>query len=442
MISPLLIGGACVGGMLVLIALGVPVAFAISLVAIAGLWYVGGERLLMATLEGLPYEFASQYGFVVIPMFILMGALAEQAKITQDFYTFFYRLVGRVRGGLLMVTILSSAGFAAISGSTMVNAVVFTRIALPQMIRFGYDRALSAGCIAAAGTFAALIPPSIMMVIYALLTNESIGALLIAGILPGILTAVAYLVGVWIITRLRPHLAPMPDVRFTVREKLESFAAVGPFILLAFIVIGGIYSGVMFPSSAGAMGAAGAFVLLVGRAIVTRTGIGWRGVGGAIRSTAGTTAVLFLVIIAGLLLSRAFVYSGFVDEIVFAIEDSGLSPYGVLFIIVVMYLILGCFMDTVSMTVVTVPFIHPIIVSLGFDPIWFGVILVKLIEISVLTPPVGLNLFAVMSAAEGQVTSAQVFRGVLPFFLIECVMLAILIAFPAISLFLPSLMLG
>jgi len=177
--------------MLVLIAATVPVAFAIALVGSVGLWFVGGTSLMMTTLDSLPFNLASQYAFVVIPMFILMGGFAEISGATSDLYQFFYRLFGRVRGGLLMVTNLSSAGFAAISGSTMVNAVVFTRLALPQMIGFGYDRAIAAGCIAAAGTFAALIPPSIMMVIYALLTGESIGALLVAGIVPGLLTAAA-----------------------------------------------------------------------------------------------------------------------------------------------------------------------------------------------------------------------------------------------------------
>ena len=440
--DPLLVGGLSIAAMLAMIALGVPVGLGIALVAIVGLYHIGGMPLMMTTLEGLPYEFASQYGFVVIPMFILMGALAENARITEDFYTFFYRLLGRLRGGLLMVTILSSAGFAAISGSTMVNAVVFTRIALPQMIRFGYDRAISAGCIAAAGTFAALIPPSIMMVIYALLTGESIGALLIAGILPGLLTALAYLVGVAIMVRINPDIAPVPEIRFTAREKLSSFLSIGPFVVLAVIVIGGIYSGVMFPSSAGAVGAAGAFVLLVVRRLLAGGDFGWPAIGRAFRESAATTAVLFLVIIAGLLLSRVFVYSGFVSEIVSAIEESGLTRWGVLVVIVLMYLVLGCFMDTVSMTVVTVPFVYPIIVSLGFDPIWFGVILIKLIEMSVLTPPVGLNLFAVLSAAEGQITSAQVFRGVLPFFLIECVVLVVLILVPEISLFLPEMMSG
>lgn len=438
--EPLYIGLIAIAAMLILIGLSVPVGFSIAVVAAAGLWFIGGMPLMLTTLEGLPYQFASQYGFVVIPMFILMGAFAEISGITKDFYTFFYRLLGRLRGGLLVVTILSSAGFAAISGSTMVNAVVFTRIALPQMIRFGYNPAIAAGCIAAAGTFAALIPPSIMMVVYALLTGESIGTLLIAGIIPGLLTAGAYIVSILVMVRVKPSIAPIPDVSFTAREKLESFASIWPFALLAVIVIGGIYTGAMFPSSAGAVGAVGAFLIMLVRGLMRRDLPTALAMTDAMRRTAMTTATLFLVIIAGLMLSRLFVYSGFVDDIVYSIEGLGISPFSVLLVIMLMYLVLGCFMDTISMTVVTVPFVYPIITSLGFDPIWFGVILVKLIEIGVLTPPIGLNLFAVISSADGQITSSQMFRGVLPFLLVEGCVLSVLLAFPQIVLWLPAMM--
>jgi len=434
--TPLALGFSGIFAMLFLIAVRIPVSFAISLVGLAGLYAVGGEVLLVSTLESLPYNFANQYGFVVIPMFILMGGFAEVSGITSDLYTFFHRMLGRVRGGLLMVTTLSSAGFAAISGSTMVNAVVFTRLALPQMIKFGYDRGIAAGCIAAAGTFAALIPPSIMMVIYALISGESIGALLIAGIVPGVLTAMAYLLAIAVFVRVKPAWAPAPTEVFTLKEKAESFQKIWPFALLATIIIGGIYSGLMFPSSAGAVGAAGAFAIAL-----MRRRLQWHEIRGVLDATATTTAVLFLIIIAGLMLSRFFVYSGFVGEIVDAIKDLGLSPYLVFAIVIMMYLVLGCFMDTVSMTVVTVPFIHPIIVSLGFDPIWFGVILIKIIEIGVLTPPVGLNLFAVVSSAEGEITSSQMFRGIVPFLMVEALVLGVLIGFPEISLWLPEMML-
>ncbi len=438
--EPLHVGLLAIGAMLALIALSIPVAFSIAIVAVIGLWYLGGMPLMLGTIEGLPYQFASQYGFVVIPMFILMGAFAEISGITKDFYTFFYRVLGRMRGGLLMVTTLSSAGFAAISGSTMVNAVVFTRIALPQMISFGYNRAIAAGCIAAAGTLAALIPPSIMMVVYALLTGQSIGTLLIAGIVPGIMTAVAYLIAIWVMVTIRPSIAPVPEERFSLREKLQAFYSIWAFALLAVIVIGGIYSGAMFPSSAGAVGAVGAFIIMLMRGWLRKDTPSVGEIAAAVQSAAATTAILFLVIIAGLMLSRLFVFSGFIDEIVWWIEDLGVSPITVMLVIMLMYIILGCFMDTISMVVVTVPFVFPIVTGLGFDPIWFGVIVIKLIEIGVLTPPIGLNLFAVLSASGGQVKPVDLFKGVAPFIAVEFVLLALLLVFPGVVMWLPDLM--
>ncbi len=431
--SPLALGLCAIVTMLALILIRIPVAFVIALVGLIGLYTIGGEVLVVSTLEGLPYTFSSQYSFVVIPMFILMGSFAEISGITRELYTFFYHLLGRVRGGLLMVTTLSSAGFAAISGSTMVNAVVFTRLALPQMIRFGYDRGISAGCIAAAGTFAALIPPSIMMVIYALITGESIGKLLIAGIIPGLFTAAAYLVAIAVFVRIKPNWAPIPSESFSIREKLESFRKIWPFGLLSALIIGGIYSGMMFPSSAGAVGAAGAFIILV-----MRRRAKWGEVSNALTSAATTTAVLFLIIVSGLILSRFFVYSGFIDEIVSAIDSFSINPYLVFAAIIVMYVILGCFMDTLSMVVVTVPFVHPIVMSLGFDPIWFGIIMIKIIEIGVLTPPVGLNLFAVIGSAKGEINTSQMFRGIMPFLLVELLVLLLLIIFPGIITWLPG----
>lgn len=435
--DPLSLGAAAIALMLVLVAAGIPVAFSMGLVALGGLWLVGGDRMMFGTLRTLPYSVSSEYAFVVIPMFVLMGALASASGATADLYAAFYRLFCRVRGSLYMVTTLSSAGFAAISGSTIVNAAVFTRIALPQMLRFGYDGSLAAGCIAAAGTFAALIPPSIMMVIYALLTGESIGRLFMAGVLPGLLTAFMYVVGIAVYIRFRPHLAPEPTEQFTTRQKLESLGRVWPFALLVVVVLGGIYSGAMFPSSAGAVGATGAFLIAVARGRLSG-----KSFADCLRDAAVTTTVLFLLIVSGLIFSRFLVFSGFITEITSFIQAQGISIYVVMALIIVMYIVLGMFIDTVSVTVVTIPFVYPIIVNLGMDPIWFGVIVIKLIEISAITPPVGLNLYAVLTSAEKRVNAGQLFRGVVPFLFIEMVVLAILILFPAISLWLPNRMMG
>lgn len=433
----LLLGVVAILAMLALVGLGIPVAFSMGLVAAAGLLHVGGAPMLVTTLKTLPYSVSAEYAFIVIPMFVLMGAVASVSGVTADLYNAFYRLFSRARGSLYMVTTLSSAGFAAISGSTIVNAAVFTKIALPQMLRFGYDRKLSAGCIAAAGTFAALIPPSIMMVVYSLLTGELIGRLFIAGIIPGLFTAAAYLVGIYVMVRVRPELAPPVTDAFARQEKLESLGRVWPFALLATVILGGIYSGAIFPSSAGAVGAIGAILIALVKQRLTGASLA-----ACLRETAITTSVLFLLIVAGLMFARLLVFSGFIAEAIGFINDLNWNRYVVLSIIIIMYLILGMFIDTVSVTVVTIPFVFPIIVNLGFDPIWFGIIVIKMIEISAITPPVGLNLYAVISSSDKAIQATDLFYGVVPFIVIEIIVLLILIALPGISLWLPNRMMG
>ncbi len=435
--DPLTLGLLALGAALLGTMIGVPVAISLGLTGLVGLWGVGGFTLVTTTLETLPHDALSDYSFVVIPMFILMGVLASHAKVTNDIYEACYRFMAHVKGSLYMVTVISSAGFATISGSTIVSSAVFTRLALPEMIRFGYNPGLSAGCIAAAGTFATLIPPSIMMVIYALLTGESIGRLLIAGAIPGFLTAAVYLAALWGLVRMRPQLSSPLEKRFTWPERRQSLTKVGPFVILSVVVIGGIYTGLIFPSSAGAVGAVGALALAV-----------WRGVAqpgkiqACLNDTASTATALFLVLLGGLLFSRYLVFSGFIFDAVDFITESGIEPWQVLLLIILGNLILGMFIDTVSITVVTVPFIHPIIVGLGYDPIWFGILLIKLVEISAITPPVGLNLFAVMAASDGKVETGDLFRGVLPFLLLELLVLLALLLVPDLSLWLPRLVLG
>ncbi len=434
--DPILIGALGIGGLVVLAAVGVPIGIAISVVAAAGMWQFVGFDYMMVTFKTLPFAVASQYVFVVIPMFVLMGTLASSSGMITELYTAANRWVGGLRGGLYMATTLASAGFSAISGSTVVNAAMFTRIALPEMIRFGYDRGVAAGCIAAAGTLAALIPPSLSFVIYGLLTEESIGALFMAGIVPGLLTAVFYIMGIALLLRFRPGLAPPTEIRYGLQEKFRSLTGLWPLIILVALVLGGIYSGFMPPSAAGAVGAMGALGIAVVRRKLSPTGL-WT----ALQGTAAMTSVLFLIVIGGLLFTRFLLVSGFVTDLTEIVSASGLSPMQFVAVLVVMYFFLGMFIDPMSMLVMTVPFVYPVVKSLGLDPIWFGVIVVKLIEIAVITPPVGMNLFAVMSASGGEVAAGRIFRGILPFVIIEMFVLIVLIAFPALSTWLPTKML-
>lgn len=435
MTDALLYGTVAIGFLLAIAAFGVPIAFSIGIVGGVGLYLTGGATFLFTTIQSLPYAISSEYSFAVIPMFVLMGTIAGYSGIVSELFVAVNRWMQGVRGGLLMATTLASAGFATVSGSTIVNAAMFTRIALPEMIARGYHKGVSAGAIAAAGTFAALIPPSLTFVIFGILTEQSIGKLFMAGILPGILTAACYLLAIPIIGKLRPTWFPTVTGRASLREKVLGLRDVWPMLVLVFIVLGGIYTGITPPTAAGAVGAIGALAISFARRKLSKNHL-WL----SMRKTAELTSVLFVLIIAGVFFSRFLVLSGFVGDLTDLVTNSGLSPGGFILLMVLMYFVLGMFIDPLSMLVMTVPFVFPVIEAYGMHPIWFGVILCKMIEIGVVTPPVGLNLFAVVSASEGKVSIGEVYLGVMPFILIEIVVLTILIVFPEISTFIPDRM--
>jgi C4-dicarboxylate transporter DctM subunit len=433
--DPLMFGLGVIGVLLALIGVGIPVAFAMAFVGAIGLAMTSGPVFMLSTVTNLPYAVATEFSFLVIPMFIFMGALTSMAGITNELYTAAYRWTSRLRGSLYYTTIIAAGGFGAINGSTVVSSVLFTKIALPEMNRFGYPTWLSAGCICAAGTFAAMIPPSLSMVLFAVITNESVGALLMAGVAPGLLTVALYIIGTWLMLRIKPHWAPAQTERFTLREKLGSMKGLWALLILIVIVMGGIYTGVLFPSTAGAMGAVGALVIGV-----MRRRIGFAGVLASAKESISVTAVLFLIIMSGLLMSRLLLGSGFVTEVTQAITEAGIGPMEFLLFVIVLYLILGMFVDAISIMVMTLPFLFPVGKELGIDPIWFGVLVVKLVEIAAISPPVGFNLYAVITASNPKVSARELFKGVAPYLGIELVVLVLLVAFPAISLYLPQTM--
>lgn len=435
MTDPLFIGFASTALLLGLCLLGIPIAFSMGIIGAVGLYMTGGATLAIVTLQTMPYAVTSEYSFAVIPMFVLMGAFAANSGIVSELYQAVNRWTESLRGGLLMTTVVASAGFAAVSGSTIVNAAMFTRIALPELMKQGYNKGLAAGAIAAAGTFAAMIPPSLTLVVFGILTEQSIGRLFMAGIIPGILTAVCYLVAIAIIARVKPAWIPVHTGRSTLREKLAGLRGIWPMLLLVIIVLGGIYTGITPPSAAGAVGAVGALLIALGRRRLPAGKI-WT----SMKEAAELTAVLFAVIIAGLLFSRFLVMSGFVSDLADIVTNSGLTVWGFLAVIVIMYFIMGMFIDPLSMLVITVPFVFPVVQAYGLDPIWFGIFLCKMIEIGVITPPVGLNLFAVVGASKGQVNIGDVYAGITPFIIIEIIVLIMLISFPIITTFLPDTM--
>lgn len=436
--DPVVVGYLACGLLLLTLMMGVPVAVAMATAGVVGMWFGAGPAFMAGQLTSLPFAVSSNYAYAVLPLFVLMGVLAEHAGITEEVFRAANAWLRRVRGGLYQAVVVGSAVFAAISGSTIVNAVVFTRLAFPEMLRYGYDRSLSIGCIAAAGSFAAMIPPSITMVIYAIITEQSVGQLLIAGIVPGILTALVYMVGIWVFVKLRPDLAPAIGEVIPLREKLLAIKWLWPVLFMIVLVLGGMYMGVFPPSAAGAVGACGIFLLFAVRARGRMASPLMR----ALVDTASVSCIVFAVLIGGLIFSRMLVVLGLVDGFVAFFTSFADTPLEFMIVISIFYLILGCFLDTTSMMVVTLPFVFPVVSKLGIDPIWFGIVLVKLVEISVVTPPVGMNLFAVMSAVDPQTRFSHVARGVLPFIGLEMIVLGLLIAYPQLVTWLPQQMLG
>jgi tripartite ATP-independent transporter DctM subunit len=432
--DPLSIGLLAVVALLVLLVLGVPVAVALGTVGSVGMWLTVGDRFLAGQLRTLPFSVTANYAYAVMPLFVLMGVVVKAAGVTRDLFLAAELLLWRIRGSLYLAVISGSALFAAVSGSTIVNSVVFTRVAYPEMLRLGYDRSLAIGSIAASGSFAAMIPPSLTMVIYAIITEQSIGQLFVAGVIPGLLSAAAYMAMILLLVRWRPSLAPAVTERSSASRR-EALSGSVPLVLLAALVLGGLYAGWFPPSAAGAVGAAGALAI----AFVRHRGkTGW--LLPALREAVSISCIIFAILIGGLLFSRLLVVTGVVDSFVTGIEPLVGSAAGFLILVSVMYIVLGMFLDTTSMMMVTLPFVYPAVVHFGIDPIWFGVILVKLVEISVITPPIGLNLFAVMSAVDRNTRFSHLIRGVLPFLVVELLVLGLLIAYPALSTWLPQQM--
>ncbi len=428
--------GILVGLLLVFfLAVGVHIGVALGLGGILGMYLAIGPDAAWAQLATIPFSTTNEFTLAVIPLFILMGSLATTAGITTDLYKAAYNWLGHLRGGLAIATTLASAAFGAACGSTVVNAAVFTRMALPEMTNFGYDKRLSAGCIAASGTLASLIPPSILMVIYAVITEQSIAVLLMAGLVPGLLSAAVFIVGIYIWVRRRPEIAPTLEMRVSAKERYKSLYGVWGILFLFVLVIGGIYTGFFVPTYAGAVGAFGAFLI-----VLAKGRFSGKSMVDTFKDAGVTTSVIFIIVIGGILFARFLTYTGLIADISTILLSWDLNPYLYLLAFAVIYLILGMLIEPIAIMVMTLPVMFPILTSVGFDPIWLGVISIKLAEISLMTPPVGLNVYVVRSASPIPLTLEEVFSGVMPFVLMDVITLGLLIAFPAIVTFLPELM--
>ncbi|MBA7576693.1 C4-dicarboxylate TRAP transporter large permease protein DctM [subsurface metagenome] len=430
--SPELIGAIGIAVLVALIFMRIWVGAAMALVGFLGYGYLVGWNYALIMTGTEPYSDIAFYPITVIPLFIFMGALVSNTGVSRDLYNTAHKWVGQLRGGLAMSTVGACAAFSAICGSSEATAATMGKVALPEMRRLNYDVGLATGSVAAGGTMGILIPPSMGFILYGILCDVSIGKLFMAGIIPGALEAVFYVAAIWIICRLNPKLGPSGP-KTSLIEKIFSLKDTWAMLALFLLVMGGIYKGVFTPTEAGAIGAFGAIVIcFIGRKLT------WANLRGSAVETAQTTAMIVFMIIGAFLMMRFLAVSGLpvmISELVTGLPVSGIW---ILIAIIMMYILLGCFLDVYSALILTVPIIFPVIVALGFNPLWFGVIMVRVMEIGLITPPFGMNVF-ILSSVTG-VPIGTIFRGVIPFLITDFCHVALLVAIPALSLFLPMSM--
>ena len=425
----------------VLVLLRIPIAFAMGFVGMVGLVHETSFRAAISLVGRLIIDTSQDYGLSVVPLFILMGLFVNKGGISRELYRVSNAFLGHFRGGLAMATIVACGGFAAICGSSLATAATMSKVAMPEMRKYGYSDKLSSASIAAGGTLGILIPPSVILVIYGLLTETSIGKLFIAGIIPGFLGVLFYLGAVRLTVAREPEAGPAGP-RAGWGERLHALSQVWAVLLLFFLVIGGLYGALDFwplnlafsPTEAAGMGAMGAFLIALARG-----GLSWADLREVLGETTLTTASLFSVLIGAWVFSNFVNLAGLPEGLLAMVTALDLGPWVVMGLILVIYLLLGCIFESMSMLLLTVPIFFPLVTSLGFDPIWFGIVVVVVIEISLITPPVGLNVF-ILRGVVGDVSTGTIFRGVTPFWMMDILRLLLLLAFPALVMFLPDKM--
>ena len=421
-------------GFLVLFALmllRVPVGMAMGLVGVTGFGYIVGGIPALKMVGQTSMRTVTDYTFGVIPMFLLMGAFVSNSGMSRELFRAANSFLGHLRGGLGIATIAACGGFAAISGSSVATAATFSTVAYPEMRRYGYPQSFATGVIAAGGTLGAMLPPSTVLAVYGIITEQDIGKLFVAGILPGTLAASMYISTVAIIGFMRPGFLPRTP-RHSWKERVVGLRDIWATMLLFVFVIGGLYGGLFTPTEAGGMGAGGAFLIGVLRRRLDRTEIRR-----SLLQATRTAAAVFTVLIGALLFGYFLTVTQTPQKVTAFLTGLGLGRYGVLSLIMLMYLVLGCLMDSLAMVILTVPIIFPVIIHLGFDPIWFGIIIVMTVELGLIHPPVGMIVFVIKSVVQ-DVDFTTIFKGVLPFIITDLIRLVILIAFPIIALWLPS----
>ena len=428
------------GAVLALVLLRMPIAFAMGIVGMAGYALETNFRAAISMVGRLFIDTAQDYGLSVVPLFILMGLFVNKGGMARELYQVSFAFLGHLRGGIAMATICACAGFSAICGSSLATAATMSKVAMPQMRKYGYHDRLSTASIAAGGTLGILIPPSVILVIYGLLTETSIGKLFIAGIIPGLIGIVFYLGAVkWTVSR-DPESGPAGE-RTDWAGRRSALMGVWAVLLLFFLVIGGLYGALNFwplnlafsPTEAAGMGAMGAFLIALAR------GMRWKDTYQVLKESAFTTAQLFSVLIGAWIFSNFVNLAGLPEALLALVTENSVSPMMVMVLILLVYIALGCIFESLSMLLLTVPIFFPLVTSLGFDPVWFGIIVVVVTEISLITPPVGLNVF-VLKGVVGDVSTGTIFKGVTPFWIADIFRLALLVLVPWMVMFLPNSM--
>ncbi|MEY4883436.1 MAG: Sialic acid transporter permease protein SiaT [Pseudomonadota bacterium] len=417
----------------VLALLRFPLALAMGAVGVTGIGLVRGWEPALASTAQVVYETGFAYTLSVIPLFILMGNFVARAGLAHELFEAAYAFVGHVRGGLAHATIAACAGFGAICGSSIATAATMSKVAYPPMKKLGYSDSLSTGVIAAGGTLGIMIPPSTIMVIYGIITETNIGKLFAAGVIPGLLTALLMMVAVWYITGKDPEHAPAGE-RTSWPNRWKALRNIWGVSLLVVVVLGGIYGGVFTATEGAGFGAAGAFLFAWARRRLT-----WATLFQVLVESARTTAMLFMLLIAATIFANFINFTSMPGDLKEWITHMGLSPLMIIAAMMVIYVILGTVMEELTMVLLTIPLFFPIVTALGFDPVWFGVLIVMIVQIGLISPPVGMNMF-VMNALLPGVGLRSIFRGCWPFVVVMVVVLALLIIFPGLSLWLPSLM--
>jgi tripartite ATP-independent transporter DctM subunit len=431
--TPTAAGIAGMAALLALLFLRMPIGIAMALVGAVGIAVLNTPDAALHVLGSYPFSYAAVQALSVIPLFVLMGNFAAVSGMSADLFAAAYAWLGHRRGGLASATVLACAGFAALSGSSVASAITMGRVTLPEMRRYGYDPRLATGVVAAGGTLGILIPPSTVLVIYGILTEQSIGKLFLAGFLPGLLLTALFIVTVVIVCGVRPDFGP-PGPRTAMPERWAALRRSAAFFVVLVMTIGGMYAGVFTVTEASAVGAGLTLAHAIWRRKLTRALLA-----DALLQTVRTTAMVFLILIGAHIFSPFLAMSRIPVDLANALTGMALPPLVVLGVILVVYILLGMFLEGFAILVLTVPIVFPIMLALGYDPIWFGIFMVIVLEMGLISPPVGINVFVVKGVAE-DVPMGQIFAGIMPFWAAMIVCVVLIIAFPQIVLVLPSTM--